>query len=176
MNRFKELYQQDMARYKNKPTIYIKFLLFFLRKAHTTKNGLLKFIYKLSFRLLASSRGIEISSVIKIGGGLYLGHAYNITINSSAVIGKNCNLHKGIVIGQQNRGKYKGTPTIGNNVWIGINAAIVGKITIGDDVLIAPNSFVNCDVPSHSVVFGNPCIIKHRDYATEGYINHTLDV
>lgn len=80
------------------------------------------------------------------------------------------------MIGQQNRGKYKGIPTIGNNVWIGINAAIVGKITIGDDLLIAPNSFVNCDVPSHSVVFGNPCIIKHRDYATEGYINHTLDV
>lgn len=44
---------------------------------------------------------------------------------------------------------------IGNRVWIGINAAIVGGITIGDDVLIAPNSFVNQDIPSHSVVFGN---------------------
>ena len=49
-----------------------------------------------------------------------------------------------------------------------------GTITIGDDVLIAPNSFVNVDVPSHSVVFGNPCIIKHRDWATEGYVNHTM--
>lgn len=58
-------------------------------------------------------------------------------------------------------------PAIGNDVWIGINAIIVGKITIGDDVLIAPNSYVNCDVPSHSIVFGNPCIIKHRENATE---------
>lgn len=66
---FKDLYKQDMARYRNKPTIYVKFLLFFLRKAQTTNNGLLKFIYKLFFRLLASSRGLEISSVIKIGGG-----------------------------------------------------------------------------------------------------------
>ena len=38
---------------------------------------------------------------------------------------------------------------IGNEVWLGINVAIVGKVTIGDDVLIAPNSYVNCDVPSH---------------------------
>lgn len=43
-------------------------------------------------------------------------------------------------------------------------------------MLIAPNSFANCDIPSHSVVFGNPCIVKHRDYATEGYINHILEV
>lgn len=57
---------------------------------------------------------------------------------------------------------------------MGINAAIVGGITIGDDVLIAPNSFVNVNVPSHSIVFGNPCIVKHRDKATEGYINHKI--
>ena len=63
---------------------------------------------------------------------------------------------------------------IGNEVWIGINVAIVGKVTIGDYVLIAPNSYVNCDVPSHSIVFGNPCIIKHRENATEGYINRKV--
>ena len=37
------------------------------------------------------------------------------------------------------------TPVIGNEVWIGINAVGVGKITIGDDVMIAPNSYVNCE-------------------------------
>lgn len=71
-------------------------------------------------------------------------------------------------------GGRQGAPVIGNEVWIGINAAIVGKVTIGDDVLIAPNSYVNCDVPSHSIVFGNPCIIKHREDATEGYINRKV--
>lgn len=84
-------------------------------------------------------------------------------------------MHKGCTIGQENRGKRKGTPTIGNNVYIGINAVVSGKITIGDDVLIGPNCHVNCDIPSHSVVFGNPCIIKHRDNATEGYINNILE-
>jgi serine O-acetyltransferase len=71
-------------------------------------------------------------------------------------------------------GGRQGAPVIGNEVWIGINAAIVGKVTIGDDVLIAPNSYVNCDVPSHSIVFGNPCIIKHRENVTEGYINRRV--
>lgn len=79
-----------------------------------------------------------------------------------------------MTIGQENRGIRKGVPVIGNEVWIGINATIVGKITIGDDVLIAPNSYVNCDIPSHSVVFGNPCVIKYREKATEGYINNRV--
>lgn len=69
-----------------------------------------------------------------------------------------------------------GSPTLGNCVWIGVNATIVGNIRIGDDVLIAPNSYVNLDVPSHSVVLGNPCKIIHRDNATEGYINRKVEV
>lgn len=49
---------------------------------------------------------------------------------------------------------------------------MVGKITIGDDVLIAPNTYLNCDVPSHSVVIGNPARIISREKATEAYINN----
>lgn len=97
-----------------------------------------------------------------------------ITINPNAIIGKNCNIHKGVTIGQENRGSRKGTPTIGNDVWIGINATIVGNINIGDDVLIAPNSYVNVNIPSHSVVFGNPCQIKFKEKATENYINNRI--
>lgn len=67
-------------------------------------------------------------------------------------------------------------PTIGDEAWIGVNTTIVSKVIIGDDVLIAPNAFVNCDIPSHSVVFGNPYIIKHRDNSTEGYINIRFNI
>ena len=103
-------------------------------------------------------------------------YTYNITINPNAVIGKNCNIHKGVTIGQENRGKRKGVPTIGNSVWIGVNAIVVGNITIGDDVLIAPNSYVNCNVPSHSIVIGNPCKIIARDNATEKYVNNKCNL
>lgn len=68
----------------------------------------------------------------------------------------------------------KGTPVIGDEVWIGINSTIVGNVKIGNDVLISLNSFVNCDIPDHSIVFGNPCIIKHRENATKNYINRKV--
>lgn len=61
-------------------------------------------------------------------------------------------------------------PTIDDEVWIGVNALIVGKVSIGDDILIALNVFVNCDIPSHSVIYGVPYIIKHKENATEVYI------
>lgn len=64
-----------------------------------------------------------------------------------------------------------GAPVISDNVWIGPNAVIVGAVHIGTDVLIAPNSYVNCDVPEHSIVLGTPCVIKHRLNATESYVN-----
>lgn len=106
------------------------------------------------------------------GGGLYIGHPYCITINPQSVIGENCNIHKGVTIGQENRGTRKGVPIIGNRVWIGVNATVIGKITIGNDVLIAPNSYVNFDVPPHSIVIGNPGNVIFRENATEGYINN----
>ncbi|HOO79472.1 MAG TPA: serine acetyltransferase, partial [Lachnospiraceae bacterium] len=59
-------------------------------------------------------------------------------------------------------------------VWIGTNAVIVGNITIGDDVMIAPGAYVTTDVPAHSIVIGNPAVIRHRDNATEGYINRPV--
>ena len=172
MNKFREIYNADIRRYGGNVGFYIRILLYLGRRASCTKIYFFKLSYKVLYRFWANIRGLEIASLDSIGGGLYIGHAYNITINPGAHIGANCNIHKGIVIGQTNRGKYKGVPKIGCNVWIGINAAIVGNITIGDDVLIAPNSFVNIDIPSHSVVFGNPCIIRPCEKATEYYINN----
>lgn len=144
---------------------------FFFRKSSSSS---LRFIYLPLLKLTRFLYNVEISSTVKIGEGLYIGHPYGITINPKAVLGKNINIHKGVTIGQENRGRRKGVPVIGNSVWIGVNSTIVGNITIGDDVLIAPNSYVNCDVPSHSVVFGNPCIIRHRENATEDYVNNKI--
>lgn len=170
MSKFRELYDADIARYGGTPGFYLRIFHFLYRKASVASFTPIKIFYKVAFRAWANRRGLELSANQQIGGGLYLGHAYNITINSRAIIGRNCNIHKGVVIGQTNRGVKKGTPSIGNQVWIGINSAIVGKITVGDDVLIAANSFVN--VPSHSVVYGNPCVIKHKENATEGYVSY----
>ncbi|MCF1627480.1 DapH/DapD/GlmU-related protein [Tetragenococcus koreensis] len=64
---------------------------------------------------------------------------------------------------------------IGNRVWIGANAIIVGGITIGDNVLIAANTFITENVPSNTIVFGNPAIMKqNKKNSTKGYINNPV--
>lgn len=112
---------------------------------------------------------------MNIGKGLIIGHAGTIVLNVDVVFGNNIYLTHGVTIGRDIRGRRKGTPVIGDNVCIRAYSSIVGKITIGNDVLIAPNSFVNFDVPDHSVVLGNPGSIHHRDWATEGHLG-TVDV
>ena len=117
----------------------------------------------------ARKYGLEILSD-NVGPGLYLGHAHNINVSPLAKIGKNCNLNKGCTIGRENRGKRIGAHTLGDDVWVGSNSMVVGNIHIGNDVLIAPNAYVNFDVPDHSIVIGNPAKIIKKDNATDSYI------
>lgn len=143
-----------------------------LRRSQSSRNPFLKFV----LRRMRERYGLEIPRSAKIGPGFYLGHAFNITVNDAAIIGANCNLHKGVTIGQENRGSRKGVPVLGDCVWVGVNATIVGGITVGDDVLIAPGAYVNCNVPSHSIVLGNPCRIISRENATDSYINRRVQL
>ena len=148
----------------------IRYVLFW-RLRNTSPNNL---IYKILCHTISKKYGLEIGNA-SIGSGLYLGHAFGITVNSEACIGSNVNLHKGVTIGSENRGGREGAPTIGNRVYIGVNSTVIGAIHIGDDVLIAANSFVNFDVPSHSVVVGNPATIHPKMNATEGYIGFCVE-
>lgn len=175
-------FQKDIyRRYGGKESIRRRILrpielkyLYCFRKASEAGNIFFRAYYKWRTRVLSERTLIQIPVGTQIGEGLFLGHNGSIIVNMDAKIGRNVNLATGVVIGQENRGKRKGCPQIGDQVWIGSNAVIVGNITIGDDVLIAPLSYVNCNVPSHSIVMGNPCKIISKDYATEGYINHQV--
>lgn len=166
---------RDLGRYPSGSTFWSEHAMRFiwlLRRAQRSNNP----IWRLMIRRMRERYGLEIPSTTQIGPGLYLGHAFNITVNEAAVIGANCNLHKGVTIGQENRGKRKGAPVLGDCVWVGVNATVVGGITVGDDVLIAPGAYVNCDIPSHSIVVGNPCRAIPRENATEGYINRKVEL
>jgi serine O-acetyltransferase len=58
---------------------------------------------------------------------------------------------------------------------VGPGAVLVGKITVGSNVMIAPNSFVNFDVPDNSLVLGNPGKIIPKENPTRNYINDIPD-
>lgn len=145
-----------------------------LRKAQAHRSGLLHYWYRLRLLRLSKKTGFQIGYGTRIGAGLFIGHRGIVIVNGEARLGSNVNLSPGVVIGQENRGGYAGVPQLGNCVWIGSNAVVVGGIQIGNDVLIAPNSYVNFDVPDHSIVIGNPARIIHRENATDGYCHNRV--
>lgn len=167
---YREIFRKDFIRYGLCSMGHRLRFLYALRAARFSRCSLIRAYYSFKCKIFTALYGLEISPDTEIGEGFRLDHAYDITINPNAVIGRNCTMHRGILIGCEPRGRRKGSPVIGNKVWIGANAVIVGNVHIGDDVVIAANSFVNCDVPSHSIVVGNPCTIHHKENATEGYI------
>ncbi|SMO51562.1 serine O-acetyltransferase [Chryseobacterium rhizoplanae] len=149
--------------------------VYILRKAQKyQKSPFLNTFWRIVLRHYQIKYGFQIYPETQIGEGFYLGHWGSLVINPKTVIGKNCNIAQGVTIGQQNRGKNEGSPIIGDEVWIGTNAVIVGAIIIGNNVLIVPNSYVNFDVPSNSVVIGNPAKIIPTPNATMDYINRKV--
>ena len=59
---------------------------------------------------------------------------------------------------QRNQGLEIAWPiTVGNNVWIGGNVAVMPGVTIGDNTVIGGGSVVTKDIPSGVVAAGNPC-------------------
>lgn len=106
--------------------------------------------------------GCEISPYAKIGGGLFLPHTLGIVIGHEVIIGNDCEIFQNVTIGSNRKEKNgRVMPIIGNNVSIGTGAIIVGSITIGDNVTIGANSYVDKDIPSNSFAIGSPAkIIK----------------
>lgn len=103
--------------------------------------------------------GISIPYTVKIGHSFYIGHFGGIIINAKTVIGSNCNISQGVTIGVSGSGEKRGVPILGNEIYIGANAVISGKIIIGNNVLVGACSLVNSSVSDSSVVSGVPAII-----------------
>ena len=151
----------------------LKYIALF-RKTECWKFKPLKFYYTVKLKLMSYKTHIQIPARTKIGEGFYIGHTGRVIIHPDAVLGKNMNIATGVVIGHENRGDRKGAPKFDGNCWIGANSVVVGNIKVGEDVMIAPLTFVNFDVPAHSVVIGNPAKIIHKDNATKDYINNRV--
>jgi len=148
---------------------------YLLRKAAMhSKYSLAGVFFRLMLRRYSFKYGFQVAVQATIGKGFYIGHFGAIVISPYARLGSNCNVAQGVTIGQTNRGRSKGTPVIGDFVWIGANAVVVGGIRIGNNVLIAPNAYVNFDVSDNAIVVGNPGKIIEREDPTAEYIEHVL--
>jgi serine O-acetyltransferase len=116
--------------------------------------------------------GIDISRDARIGSGFYIGHFGGIFINEDVVIGDNCNISQGVTLGRQNRGARLGCPVVGNNVYIGPGAKIIGNVHVGDHAAIGANAVVVNDVARNTSVGGIPARPTSA-LGSEGYVNRT---
>ena len=120
-------------------------------------------IYKLYRE--CDKKGAFIPESAQIGDNIVFPHGINgIFISQGAVIGKNAVIFHQVTIGSNSLKDSKGfgSPIIGNNVYIGAGAKIIGHVNIGDNVRIGANAVVTCNVPSNSTVVQEaPRIIMH---------------
>lgn len=178
--KFRESYNYDLrfnASFRGKTKLSRKDMktreiryLYLYRRCQAANGTIWYHLFYPPLKRFSLRTGMGIYENMQVGRGLIVGHHGRIVINGGVMWGEQIYITHGVTIGRNSTGKRMGVPKIGNRVRIGANACIVGNVRIGNDVLIAPNAFVNVDVPDHSVVIGNPCVIHHKEDATKGYI------
>lgn len=92
----------------------------------------------------------------EIGPGLFVAHAHGTSL-AAVRIGANCYVHQGVTIGWDYKGERG--PIIGDDVFVGAGAAILGPVTVGDGARIGANAVVLCDVPAGATAVGVPARI-----------------
>lgn len=104
-------------------------------------------VYSLFLRMKYRNMQFKLGYSIPLnvfGPGLSIAHHGTIVVASNAHIGANCRIHEGVTIGATNG--TNDAATIGDNVFIGTGAKIIGGVVIGNNVAIAANAVVVKDV------------------------------
>jgi serine O-acetyltransferase len=93
--------------------------------------------------------GADISPLAEIGPGLRIAHGQGLVIGGAARIGADAFLLHQVTIGSLSEERVEEMPVLGDRVFVGAGAKVLGKVTVGDDVFIGVNAVVLEDVPSN---------------------------
>jgi serine O-acetyltransferase len=117
-------------------------------------------LYAAAALMVRGGHGIRLSLTADIGPGFWVGHFGGIEL-------VNCRLGERCSVGQQTRvgrAVEPDGPVIGDAVWIGAHARIMGPVTVGDGATIAPGAQVGRNVPPRALVVGDPARVVFRGY------------
>jgi serine O-acetyltransferase len=107
--------------------------------------------------------GVEIHPGATIGRGLFIDHGMGVVIGETVEIGDGCTVYQGVTLGGTSLSHGKRHPTLGNGVVVGVNAAVLGAITLGDGAKVGGGSVVVKDLPAHATVVGIPARVVFQD-------------
>ncbi len=124
----------------------------------------LRFLARLFSQISRWLTGMEIHPGAKIEGGFFCDHGMAVVIGATAEIGKNCVMFHGVTLGGTGKHEDQRHPCIGDNVFIGTHATLLGPIKVGHHAKIGAETVViNRDIPPHCTVVGAPGMIVRRD-------------
>lgn len=122
----------------------------------------LKIGYRVLHKGVEIAAGISVPASADIGPGLYIGHFGQIIVHADTRAGRNLSLGQGVTLGTRGGGSV-GAPVIGDDVYIGVGAKILGPVHIGDGARIGANAVVLDDVPAGATAVGIPArVVKVR--------------
>lgn len=167
---------EDLKRFDNKkPNLkdkilhnevwYIYHYIRHLRYAEYYKNTKCSKIFFLYHWFKYKRLGFKLHFTIypnTVGPGFRIYHSGGfIHIGPKVNIGRNCTILPGVVFGNKSEIEDEGLTIVGDNCYVGIDAKIIGSVTIGNNVVIGANSVVTKNIPDNAVVAGIPAkIIK----------------
>jgi len=167
-------FREDLRRYGRTPREQARAMLLtpgvwataayrFARWAHTAKlPGLARRVLNVAATLASLAAevltNIEMPPGAEVGPGLFIPHTGYIVLASGVTLGRHCTLTQGVTVGHAGGGdKGAGAyPVIGDRVYVGPGAAVIGPVTIGHDALIGAGAIVTRPVPPRGVAVGNP--------------------
>ncbi len=110
--------------------------------------------YGMMFLGVELTSGIVFNREALVGEDFHLIHWGNTKIHPGVVIGDRVGIMHDVTLGTSM--ERPGVPTIGNDVFIGTGAKILGPVRVGDGAIIAANSLVITDVPRGATAIGVP--------------------
>ncbi|MDU1265929.1 MAG: serine O-acetyltransferase EpsC, partial [Peptostreptococcus sp.] len=124
--------------------------------SHPLHKAGFKFIARFISQVFRFFTGIEIHPGAQIGHSIFIDHGMGVVIGETAEVGNRVVIYHGVTLGGTGHHTGKRHPTIGNDVFIGTGAKILGPITIGDHTKIGANSVVLKDMPEGATIVGIP--------------------